>query len=211
MPKVKQTKDELITHLKENLGFLKASAAAFDAGQTGESKRLAVSIRVLLHDTRHSKSLLGLLGWKEGHSFFDTANNYDPKNILSHHGLVRLSFKDGNSSYSAPLDDASPGRPYKYVKFPDWWNEVVIVDSKKSKFNRRELLLSLADTDGGAHVDPELDQAYADLSRNNSVGWVFSDVNGERPLEGVELHSVRQIAHEVITSIEQQMNKRGIK
>lgn len=47
MAKVKQTKDELLSHLRENLGFLKASTAAFDSGHIGEAKRLAVSIRVL--------------------------------------------------------------------------------------------------------------------------------------------------------------------
>jgi len=191
MAKVKQTKEELLSHLRENLGFLQASSAAFDSGHLGEAKRLAVSIRVLLHDTRSSKSLLGLLGWKDGHNFFDTANKNNPKNLMSHHGLVGLKMGGGDGSFYAPLQDGSPGRPYKFIKFPDWWNGVVIVDSKKSKFNRRELVLALANKDGGAHVDPDLDQAYADLTRNNSVGWVFSDGKEEHPMGNVELFSVR--------------------
>jgi hypothetical protein len=75
--------------------------------------------------------LLGLLGWKVGHSLFNTANDYDPKNLVSHHGLVGLQIGDGNGSYWAPLQGLCPTRPNKYVKFPDWWNKIVIVDSKK--------------------------------------------------------------------------------
>jgi hypothetical protein len=81
---------------------------------------------------------------------------------------------------------------------------------KKSKFNRRELVLALENKDGGAHIDPELDQTYADLTRNNSVGWVFSNGTDERPMAGVELYSVRQIAFEIIKSIEQLMTKHGV-
>jgi len=107
-----------------------------------------VSIRVLLHDTKSSKSLLGLLGWKGGCGLFDTAHDYDTKNLMSHHGLVGLRMSGGDVSYFAPLDDGTAGRPYKFVRFPDWWNNVVISDSNKNKFNRRELVLALANKDG---------------------------------------------------------------
>lgn len=210
MTKVKQTKKELRSHLEENLGFLSASAASFDAGHLGEAKRLAVSIRVLLHDTKNSKSLLGLLGWKQGFSFLDTAHDYDPKNLVSHHGLVGLRIGEGNGSYYAPLDNLPHRRPSKYIPFSDWWNKVVIADSHRNKFNRRDLILALANKDGGAHVDPDLDQAYADLTRNNSVGWIFSNGKNERPIEKVELFSVRQVAHEVTCSIQRQISKRGL-
>ena len=138
----------MIAHVHENLGFLKASASSFDAGHTGEAKRLAVTIRVLFHDTQQSKSLLGLLGWKQGVGFLDTAYDYNPSNLMSHHGLVRLRIAAAGS-YDAPLDQGFPGRPNRYVFFPEWWNKTVIVDSNKNKFNRRELVLALANKDGG--------------------------------------------------------------
>jgi hypothetical protein len=207
MPKVKQSKQELLEHLHENLGFLKASAAAFDAGHTGEARRLAVTIRVLLHDTKNSKSLLGLLGLKQNTGYLDTATDLNPKNLMSHHGLVGLKMGGGGGSYFAPLADTMPEQPNKYILFPDWWNKVVIKDSNKNTFNRRELVLALANKDGGAHVDPDLDQAYADLTRNNSVGWVFSNGTDSSPINEVELYSVRQIAYEVIASVERKLNK----
>lgn len=211
MAKVKQTKKELLSHIEDIIGFIDASSVAFDAGKTGEAKRLAVSIRVLLHDTKTSKSLLGLLGWKGGHSFLNSAIPYNPKNLVSHHGLVGLRVGgDAGISYHAPLRSRSTSRPYKYVKFPDWWNENVIVDSKKNTFNRRQLILSLCNKDGGAHVDPELDESYANLTRNNSVGWVTLNGTDEEPLMDVEKHSVRQIAYEMMESIVRMKSKHGV-
>ena len=207
MTKVKQTKKELLEHLDENLGFLKSSAAAFDAGHTGEAKRLAVTIRVLVHDTRNSKSLLGLLSYKQNMRYLDTAHELDPNNLASHHGLVGLRIGGGKGSYFAPIDEDIPGRPNKYIPFPKWWNKVVIKDGKKNKFNRRELVLALANKDGGAHIDPELDKEYVELTRNNSVGWVFTSGSDSEPINDVELFSVRQIAHELIASIEKKKAK----
>lgn len=207
MTKVAQSKQDLRRHLSENLGFLAASAAAFDNGFYGEAKRLAVTIRVLLHDTASSKSLLGLLGYKNGMGFLNTAPPYDPKNLVSHHGLVGLRLGNREGRYFAPLGEPTPSRPHRYIFFPDWWNQIVIVDGKKNSFTRRDLVLGLANKDGGAHVDPNLDGRYADLTRNNSIGWTISNGLTSHPLNDVELHSVRQVAFEVAVSIERRLAK----
>lgn len=207
MSKVAQTKLDLRRHLTDNLGFLAASSTAFDGGFYGEAKRLAVTIRVLLHDTKQSKSLLGLLDCKMKMGFLNTSHPYNPKNLVSHHGLVGLRIGNGENRYFAPLNDPASGHPYHYIFFPEWWNQPVIVDGKKSHFSRRELVLGLANCDGGAHVDPTLDEHYADLTRNNSVGWMVSEGHTTRPLGDVELHSVRQIACEVSVSVERYLAK----
>ena len=193
--------------MHEHMGFLQASSASFDNGFTGEAKRLALTIRVLLHDTDKSKSLLGMLGYKTCMGFLDTAHNVNPKNLMSHHGLVGLKIGNGEGSYYVHLDEPTPGSPNKYVFFPNWWNKIVIVDSQRAQFSRRQLILALANKDGGGHVDAELDEKYASLSRQNSVGWIFSNGLSETPLEGIELFSVRQIAFEVSISISRQLAK----
>jgi hypothetical protein len=58
-------------------------------------------------------------------------------------------------------------------------------------------VLAMANTDGGAHVDPSVDRTYARLSRQNSIGWMFHGPSGPTPIQGVEFASVRQIAWEV--------------
>ena len=71
-------------------------------------------------------------------------------------------------------------------------------------FNRRELIQNVANTDGGAHVDPELDEGYMRFSRENSLGWVVGEDNIEEALKGrPELACMRQIAHEVLISLKE--------
>ena len=64
MTKVKRPDFELTPQLEEQLGFLLSSMDAFDAGAKGEAKRMAVALRILLHDRRQSASLLGQVGLK---------------------------------------------------------------------------------------------------------------------------------------------------
>ena len=61
----------------------------------------------------------------------------------------------------------------------------------------------MANQDGGGHVDPSLDEAYANLSRFNSLGWkiFIGDCPAKDFEKGPELPSVRQIAYEVIKSL----------
>jgi hypothetical protein len=203
--KYQQTYDELIAHLKEQIQFLLRSAKAYDEGFTSEAKRLATVIRVLLHDTSKSTSLLTQLN-KKNISFYDTALDYDPANLLSTHGLIGIQYTTGTPSdtgYIAPLDDGAPPRYLKgKVPFDDWWNKIVIVDKNKNKLTRKDLIISISNKDGGAHIDPELDKPYADLSRGDSLGWKFV-INGAEiaSATGPELASIRQICHELLKSL----------
>lgn len=210
MAKTEQSRTELLEHLRDSLGFLEASSTAFDTGFYGEAKRLATTIRVLIHDTEKSKSLLGLLKMKLAMGYLNTTHPYDPKNLVSYHGLVGVRMEKGSARYWAPLGQGAPGRSGKYVLFPEWWNQVVIVDSLKAKFTRRELVLALANKDGGAHVDSHLDESYAELTRKNSVGWMISDGANQKPMLDVELHSVRQLSFELTQSIRRYLDKTGV-
>ncbi|MFC1908223.1 hypothetical protein ACFLWT_02340, partial [Chloroflexota bacterium] len=64
MTKYVQTGDELLGHLKDQIAFMKISANSYDNGFEDEAKRLAVAIRILVHDTPQSTSLLTQLDKK---------------------------------------------------------------------------------------------------------------------------------------------------
>ncbi len=51
MARHRQTDPELMQHLYEQMGFLRRSAEGYDAGDFSEAKRLATTLRLLLHDT----------------------------------------------------------------------------------------------------------------------------------------------------------------
>jgi hypothetical protein len=196
LSKYQQTKSDLEAHLAEQLEFMKLSVDSFDAGHLGEAKRLAVSTRVLLHQTAVSQCLLGQLGLRQ-QDFVDTAHPYNPRNLLSHHGLVGMKL-GRETSYVAFLDEP----PRRLVKFSDWWDSnLIIADRRGGSFTRRGLVLALSNKDGGAHVDPQLDQTYANLKLHNSMGWTVGSSGQESPLPDVELHSMRQIAHEVLATL----------
>ena len=54
MGRIKQTEDELLSHLKDQIEFLLTSTNLFDGGFEVEAKRLTVVIRTLVHDTKQS-------------------------------------------------------------------------------------------------------------------------------------------------------------
>lgn len=196
-----QSREELEAHLAEQVQFLEASAASFDAGFEGEAKRLALTIRVLVHDKGRSRSLLGQLGMKGG-VFFDTSTDMGRDSHLAQHPLVGfVHAPEELPRYIALLDLVSP-RDVREVDFETWWNGVVFVDQSGRKMTRSGLVLSVAEQDGGAHVDPALNAAYAALSRENSLGWVAGGPGREEiPLASPHLATVRQIAHELLKAI----------
>lgn len=198
------TQPELEQHLVEQLQFLEASAEAFDRGLEGEAKRLAVTLRVLLHDTKNSHSLLGQLGRKTL-LFWNTAIPEEPGNLLTHGGLVMIALGGPQPKYIAMLDEVPAA---KRVPFDQWWSTSVFVDDKKQRLSRRDLVLIAADQDGGAHVDPSLDETYARLSRENSMRWTVVGPAGTVSMLGPERAAIRQIAHEVIKSLKHGYEKK---
>ncbi len=192
-----QTPEELRHHLEEQLGFLKTSAELFDKGNRAEAKRLALGVRVLLHDTAQSHSLLGQLGLKEL-KFLDTASPKPETVKTSYAGLVGTSFMSGPSECVPHLDTGAKN----FLPFDQWWNAPIIADSQQRQITRRHLILNITNKDGGAHVDPELDEIYAGVSRGNAMGRMRNSGEGWEAIPGLEHASARQIAHEVIMSLD---------
>jgi SEC-C motif len=204
---MEQTPDDLTAHLAEQLRFLRESAESFDRGFEGEAKRLAVTLRTLLHDTASSRSLLGQLGERD-RLYYDTAMHELPDNLFGHGALVEIVVSLQGSKYVALLDDPLPDQEPVLTLFEDWWNRVVFRTQDNQKLSRRSLVLALANQDGGAHVDPKLDAAYAAISRENAMGWTFTAGEVTYAIRAPELAAGRQVAHEVIKTFDPQYTKR---
>jgi len=202
LTKIPQTEEELRDHLKDQIHFLIESSNAYDSGSASEAKRLAVAIRILVHDTDSSRSLLALL--KRDIRFYDTALDYDPSNLLVVCGLLMMKMGTSGGEYVAPLDNGSPQR-YSNGKIPfaQWWGKTIFVNGRGGSLTRRDLVLTVCDKDGGAHVDLKLDNTYRDFSRANSLGWKFQKDGVEQNFAGrPQLASIRQVAYEVLKSLE---------
>ncbi len=203
MSNLKQSREDLFDHLQDQMHFLQASCSSYDEGSINESKRLAVVIRVLVHDTSKSKSLLNQLDMKSL-QYLDTSLPIIPGNLVSHQGLTMIRLGSEGSTFvprclAPPRPDIGPPRP---LPFDDWWNAIVLIDQQRIEFTRKDLVLTLSNKEGGAHVDPRLDSDYVALTRHHSMGWRYSSLDRDEPIEPIELASVRQIAYEIIISLE---------
>ena len=99
-----QSNADLWDLLKDQLRFLRNSSSSYDNGFEGEAKRLAVTIRILVHDTKNSTSLLHQLVIKHKLKMLNTASPIIPNNLLGHQGLVIMKAQapPGASVFASP-------------------------------------------------------------------------------------------------------------
>jgi hypothetical protein len=212
----KQDRAEIEGHLQEQAEFLRASAARFDAGYQSEAKRLATHLRTLLHDTPYSKSLLSQMGSDFRWRLADSAlTPYNRESLGIYHGLAAVRLEktaEGGSAAFVSLVASGLGDDHYLTRpFLEWWTSPVIRDAEGVVFGRKQIVLAVADQDGGAHVDPELDKAYAKLTRQNSLGLVFSV--GDEPREWANNPvppSIRQVTQEILWTLRDQSLSAGI-
>lgn len=102
-----------------------------------------------------------------------------------------------------------PPQPFKV-----WWETPLVEGSNRKQFSRKNLVLIMANQDGGAHVDPGLDVDYAALcidplgveieiggvDRTTDSTWVPPPV-----ANNVAFASVRQIAFEVMATLHEHL------
>ena len=199
--RVKRSRADLQRELTDQLRLLRHECEQYDRGFEAIAKRLALSLRVLLHHQGQSRALLDQLGLRSGR-FLDTAGPLSTANLLSEHGLVAMELRPDGARYLALVATGGIPERERMIPFVDWWNTPVLKDAKGRTFSRRELVQEVADTDGGAHVDPELTEAYTALSRQNSIGWVFEHEAKSEPFTNrPELACIRQIAHELLITL----------
>ncbi len=194
--------------LGEQIRFLLRSCEAFDNGDDAEAVRIAAILRVLLHDKGRSTSLLTHIGKKEI-QFLDTNSGFNPKNLFpTFEGLtIMKAFQQNGPTHVAPLKITPPYRMNKWTTFEKWWNDIVYVDKKKSQFTRKDLILTLSDKEGGAHVDRDIDQKAHDFMQPHPM-----ELGGDGP-DGIfkpfqnspALPSIRQIAFEVLHTLKKEM------
>jgi hypothetical protein len=77
--------------------------------------------------------------------------------------------------------------------FDDWWGQTVLRDAQRREFSRWDLVRVVSNQDGGAHVDPNVDELHYELTRLNSLGIS----RGTTPRDSPVPASIRQIGWEV--------------
>jgi len=159
--------------------FLVNSGNLVAQGDNDEAVRLAIALRVLLHDTRSSHSLLGQLGWKDNLAYVNSLRQLEVspgitvslgtdsgETVGQTFGLVVLVNDDvGALRFAAPFD-RDPVEAT--LPFETWWTDKVLYSDGTPIFSRWDLIDSMAHHDGGAHVDPR--GAHARLRNLQAAG-----------------------------------------
>ncbi len=76
----KRSEREFKMHLQEQIKFLETSCIEFDKGNHSEAKRIALYIRIIVHDTSKSNSLMKLLNIKD-EKFIDSSIDWKEPNL----------------------------------------------------------------------------------------------------------------------------------
>ena len=81
MSKYRLNRNELTEHWNNQINFIKKSIIEFDKGDENEAQRIALNLRVLFHNTNHSKSLYSQLNHHI--CFLSIGTFYTPSNLIS--------------------------------------------------------------------------------------------------------------------------------
>lgn len=194
MAKYTRKQKELIENWDAQIDFLKSSIEIFDKGKVMEAIRIAQTLRVMFHNTEKSHSIYERLN--NNIIFKSSSGLYSPFNLISSWMLLSVELSSDGISYQPKLDN--PVDRLFFYDFEDWWNQVIF-DDKKNVFSRKDIVVHVANKDGGAHFDDYIPEKYANLIIYNSLG--VSDMNGSISNNPMYM-AIRVIAQEVIDSVE---------
>jgi hypothetical protein len=165
--------DRLQALLSEQCGFLRKSCDAFYAGDQTEAVRIAVAIRVFVHDTNRSEALL-----KQLRPDFLTLPISDKVAFLPAKGeqwQMRIEVPVGFAMSTEGIVPYAPdlkSPSYAQVTLEDWWNRSCLkipINGGIGQYSRKDLVLVLANKEGGAHVDPKLPPDYVALIDSHPI------------------------------------------
>jgi hypothetical protein len=190
-------KPDFTAQLRRQISFLERSCASYDSGHHEEALRIAVSLRVLFHDTLKSVSLLTHLGTKASAEVLSTFERGTRKpaapGVLS--AFVPL-WIEPTGERTPPLDDVIRR---DFISAEEWWSEVIMC--ARETLTRKDIVLAAANQDGGAHVDAQLGTKATELIE--WVGTLTTMSQGQvtrRSLDNHHFPLLRQFAHEVLNS-----------
>jgi len=188
--------EDISGHLKRQLIFLQNSVAAYDNGCVEEAIRIGVVIRVLCHDTQKSESLLQKMGQKATLRLVTTARTA-PNDLLINidFGELMAGMTFGRTIEYDPVPEGSPT-----ILCTDWWEQLVFIRDKTA-YTRKDVVLSAANKDGGAHVD----SPDAKLQALQEGFWIRTVTHADgtkmtEPLADNHFRMLRRFAQELLTS-----------
>ncbi len=179
--------------LKDQYDLLKDSVADYYAGFEAKAVEVAVRIRTLVHDTDKSHAFLGTI-----EPNFQKLDIYRkppaPKDVVFSIPMRIQVSGDGTSKILK--DDFTLGF-HELVPLERWWTEeYLIIGTVRS--SRRRVVLDVANTDGGAHVEPKVPTRHV-VASEPPLHFGMNE-NSVRP--NLAWSTVAQAGHELLDYLE---------
>jgi hypothetical protein len=152
---VQRTQVGYLNLLKEQYALLRDAVEDFYAGKEVRAVDISVRIRTLVHGTASSTPYLSFID----PDFLDLMIYHLPRKhdhpdaVFVLKQPIELS-GDGAARFLRPVF-VEPGPDYELVPLRQWWTEeYLVLGSVRS--SKKQMVLDLANKDGGAHVDEDV-------------------------------------------------------
>ncbi|WP_283786378.1 hypothetical protein QNI23_008115 [Bermanella sp. WJH001] len=184
-------------HFLKQIEFIENSASLFDLGKINESIRIAVSLRVLMHDTKNSTSLLSHMEKKQSMKILSTSwgGFKDEKSFGFSLTGIQMA---GNSIEVTPNLHRYDKNKARNITISEWWEENVFSSPVVGLLSRRDFALIAANKDGGAHVD-KLPDKFKKI-KDGDVGFIIPNVEVNIGFGQLWPCTLRQMAWELLNS-----------
>jgi hypothetical protein len=211
--RVPRAAGDLEEALRDQMLLMVSHCSNYDEGRRAFALELAGALRLLLHKTGKSMSLLEQLGLRHGDFYAVSPRMPDDLfalNVLPTDGLLITNFSPQGIFHKATT---RPLGANDSLDFNYWWSGAVLGRGTVT-MSRMEIVTAVANTDGGGHVDPTLEEKYAAFRSGQLMGWELSidrmglsfrlgataspDVNY---FAEPQFACLRTIAHEVLSTL----------
>lgn len=153
---VKRTNEGYAGLLRDQYTLLRDSVDAFYAGDSAKAIEIAARIRTLVHQSEASRPLLFFI-----HPDYSKLPIFHkilmPGAVLALNQGIQISGGGARPKFIPP-DFSSPS--YSLVPLERWWNDAYLAMGP-IRTSKKQIILDVANKDGGAHVDSEVPVRHA--------------------------------------------------
>lgn len=203
---IRRTDTELFAKFREQVELLELANSNYDSGIEIAALNIATTIRVMVHQTSGSTSALTHIS-KNHIEFLDTCtDDSDPFSVFL--GLLQKSFIGVNDGIGGvvlyePLFKSQFPLSKSWSSFDSWWNKIIFRNPDNTTLTRKELVLTVANKDGGAHIDKSITANFDKFRHSYSGGFTIKGINSGivRDFDNVPINpALRQVSFELIGS-----------
>jgi hypothetical protein len=195
---------QYLKKLDQQIKYIEVSCSEFDSGNEDEAIRIATSFRVIFHHKANSPSLIEHLDFSHKRMLSSTRGHNDWRDYVG----FKLDLNSPTPTITFPL----LADQWVEVAMDKWWAQETVFTYKGQPYSRRKIILSMANKDGGAHVDANLEEYYKVLCSGEWGLGITGNLTFDGPPpfpQGVTIYPqnghfslVRQFAHEFLNTVD---------